>query len=117
MQRVMMKSKIHRVTVTESNLHYEGSITIDELLMEKADIISYEQVDIYNITTGERFTTYVIKGQRNSGTICINGAAAHKAKKGDMIIIVGYGCFDEKDLVSFKPKKVYVDSQNRIKDK
>jgi aspartate 1-decarboxylase len=115
MQRAMMKSKIHRATVTESNLHYEGSITIDQELLEKAHILPYEQVDIYNITSGERFTTYAITGERNSGVICINGAAAHKAKKGDMIIIVTYGYFEEKDLASFLPQKVYVDGQNKIK--
>ncbi|MCX7856545.1 MAG: aspartate 1-decarboxylase [Deltaproteobacteria bacterium] len=113
MMRVMMKSKIHRARVTDSNLDYEGSITIDEILMEEANIIPYEQVDVYNITNGERFTTYAIKGERNSGTICINGAAAHKAKKGDLIIIVSYAAYEEKELVSFEPKKVYVDEKNR----
>jgi len=115
MLRRMMKSKIHRATVTDSNLQYEGSITIDEKLMEMADIIPYEQVDIYNVTSGERFHTYAIKGERDSGVICINGAAAHKAKKGDIIIIVTYADFEEKDLASFEPKKVYADELNRIK--
>jgi aspartate 1-decarboxylase len=115
MYRRMMKSKIHRATVTDSNLQYEGSITIDEKLMEVADIIPYEQVDIYNVTSGERFHTYAIKGERDSGVICINGAAAHKAKKGDIIIIVTYADFEEKDLASFEPKKVYADELNRIK--
>ncbi|HPP06769.1 MAG TPA: aspartate 1-decarboxylase [Syntrophorhabdaceae bacterium] len=116
MLKVMMKSKIHRARVTESNLHYEGSITIDEALMEQADILPYEQVQIYNVTNGERFTTYAIKGERNSGIICINGAAAHKAKKDDLIIIVTYASYDEKELASFQPKKVYVDHNNRIKN-
>jgi aspartate 1-decarboxylase len=115
MQRTMMKSKIHRALVTDSNLEYEGSITIDELLLEKANIRPYEQVDIYNVTNGERFTTYAIKGERDSGVICINGAAAHKGRKGDIIIIVTYARYDEKDLISFKPAKVYVDERNRIK--
>ena len=115
MHRRMMKSKIHRATVTDSNLHYEGSITIDEKLMEMADIIPYEQVDIYNVTSGERFHTYAIKGERDSGVICINGAAAHKAKKGDIFIIVTYADFEEKELESFKPKKVYADELNKIK--
>lgn len=101
--------------MTDSNLEYEGSITIDELLLEKANILPYEQVDIYNVTNGERFTTYAIKGERDSGVICINGAAAHKGRKGDIIIIVTYARYDEKDLVSFKPVKVYVDEQNRMK--
>jgi aspartate 1-decarboxylase len=115
MQRTMMKSKIHRATVTDSNLGYEGSITIDEVLLEKANIIQYEQVDIYNVTNGERFTTYAITGERNSGTICINGAAAHKGRKGDVIIIVTYARYEQEDLVAFKPAKVYVDEHNRIK--
>jgi len=116
MHKIMMKSKIHRARVTESNLHYEGSITIDEALMEQADILPYEQVQIYNVTNGERFTTYAIKGDRDSGIICINGAAAHKAKKGDLIIIVSYAGYDEKELAMFQPKKVYVDDNNRIKN-
>ena len=115
MRRTMMKSKIHRAIVTDSNLDYEGSITIDSHLMDKANIIPYEQVDIYNVTSGERFTTYAIRGDKDSGVICINGAAAHKAKKGDMVIIVTYGTFEELELENFKPKKVYVDSANRIK--
>lgn len=115
MERRMMKSKIHRATVTESNLDYEGSITIDSALMEKADIIPYEQVDIYNVTNGERFSTYAIKGEPNSGVICINGAAAHKGRKGDIIIIVTYGTYEENELAAFKPRKVYVDGMNRIK--
>ncbi|OPX96217.1 MAG: Aspartate 1-decarboxylase precursor [Syntrophorhabdus sp. PtaU1.Bin002] len=115
MHRTMMKSKIHRATVTDANLGYEGSITIDEELMEKANIIPYEQVDIYNVTGGERFTTYAIKGDRNSGVICINGAAAHKARKGDIVIIVTYARFEEKELASFEPQKVYVNESNKIK--
>jgi aspartate 1-decarboxylase len=115
MERRMMKSKIHRATVTESNLEYEGSITIDDALMAKANILPYEQVDIYNVTNGERFTTYAIKGEENSGVICINGAAAHKGRKGDIIIIVTYGNYSENELSAFEPKKVYVDTLNRIK--
>jgi aspartate 1-decarboxylase len=116
MFRTMMKSKIHRARVTDSNLDYEGSITIDETLMEAAEIIPYEQVQIYNVTNGERFTTYAIKGERNSGVICINGAAAHKARKNDIIIIATYGTYEEKELATFKPKKVYADDSNRIKE-
>ena len=116
MFRTMMKSKIHRARVTESNLDYEGSITIDQTLMEAAEIIPYEQVQIYNVTNGERFTTYAITGERNSGVICINGAAAHKAKKGDIVIIATYATYDETELATFKPKKVYSDENNRIKE-
>ncbi len=110
-----MKSKIHRARVTDSNLGYEGSITIDQSLMEMANIVPYEQVDIYNVTNGERFTTYAIRGDRGSGTICINGAAAHKARKDDIIIIVTYGDYAENELTAFEPKRVYVDEMNRIK--
>jgi len=110
----MMKSKIHRARVTESNLQYQGSITIDAELMEKADIVEYEQVDVYNVTNGERFTTYAIKGQRGSGVVCLNGAAAHKGKKGDIVIIVSYGIFSEAELKDHRPLKVYVDEHNRI---
>ena len=115
MKRTMMKGKIHRATVTDSNLDYEGSITIDSHLMDNANIIPYEQVDIYNVTSGDRFTTYAIRGDKNSGVICINGAAAHKARKGDIIIIATYASFEEKELEKFKPSKVYVDGANRIK--
>lgn len=116
MERRMMKSKIHRAMVTESNLDYEGSITIDSRLMEKANILPYEQVDIYNVTSGDRFSTYAIKGEKDSGVICINGAAAHKARKGDIVIIVTYANFAENELQNFKPSKVYVDNKNKIKD-
>jgi aspartate 1-decarboxylase len=116
MLRTMMKAKIHRATVTDSNLDYQGSITIDEALLELTGIIPYEQVDIYNITNGERFTTYAITAPRNSGTICINGAAAHKAKKGDLVIIVSYGIFQDSELQGFKPKVVFVDGENRPKE-
>jgi len=116
MFKTMMKSKIHRARVTEGNLQYEGSITIDEALMEQAEIIPYEQVQIYNVTNGERFTTYAIKGERDSGVICVNGAAAHKARKDDIIIIATYASYDEKELAAFEPKKVYVDEQNRPKN-
>jgi aspartate 1-decarboxylase len=115
MLRIMMKAKIHRARVTDSNLDYQGSVTIDEELLERAAIIPYEQVDIYNITNGERFTTYAIVGPRNSGAICINGAAAHKARKGDLVIIVSYGMFQENELVGFKPKLVFVDGNNKPK--
>jgi len=115
MFKTMMKSKIHRARVTEGNLQYEGSITIDEALMEQAEIIPYEQVQIYNVTNGERFTTYAIKGERDSGVMCVNGAAAHKARKDDIIIIATYASYDEKELAVFEPKKVYVDELNRSK--
>ena len=99
MQRIMLKSKLHRVQVTHSELEYEGSCAIDETLLEAAQIREYEQIAIYNITNGERFTTYAIKAQRNSGVISINGAAAHKANPGDLIIIATYANYSELRLL------------------
>lgn len=113
MQRKLMKGKIHRATVTEANLHYNGSISIDADLMEAADIVEFEHVDIWNITNGNRFSTYTIEGERGSGTICINGAAAHKAQEGDLIIIASYAWMDEEEAYSHKPKVVLVDENNR----
>ncbi len=114
MQRIMLKAKIHRARVTDANLDYEGSITIDEELMEAADILPYEQVHIYNVTNGNRFETYALKGTRGSGVICINGAAAHKATAGDLIIIASYGMLNEEEYAHHRPKLVYVDEANRI---
>lgn len=113
----MLKSKIHRVTVTDANLDYEGSITIDEALMKAADIIPFEQVRIYNISNGNRFETYAIKGERGSGTICLNGAAARKAHRGDLLIIATYVSVNEEELKGFSPKLVLVDEKNRIASK
>ena len=110
----MLKSKLHRVRVTHSELNYEGSCAIDDALLDAADIREYQQIDIYNITNGERFTTYVIRAQRNSGTISINGAAAHKANPGDLVIIASYAAYTELELERFKPLLVYVDADNRI---
>ncbi len=115
MQRFMLKSKIHRATVTDADLHYEGSISIDEKLLEEADIAPYEKVAIYDVDNGERFTTYAIKGKRNSGTICLNGAAARKVAKGDLIIIATYVLVDDKASKNWKPKCVFVDGKNKIK--
>ena len=103
----VLKSKIHRVTVTEANLDYIGSITIDEALMESANLIENEQVDIYNITNGERFHTYVIKGERGSGIIGINGAAAHKAHVGDLLIIASYAQMDFEEAKGWHPSVVF----------
>jgi aspartate 1-decarboxylase len=111
----MLKSKIHRATVTDADLHYEGSISIDEKLMEEANIVPYEQVAIYDVDNGERFTTYAIIGKRNSGTICLNGAAARKVAKGDLIIIATYVHVEEKETKNWKPKCVFVDGKNKVK--
>jgi aspartate 1-decarboxylase len=115
MQRHMLKSKLHRATVTDADLHYEGSITIDENLMKTANIIPYEKVAIYNVSNGERFTTYAIKGKRNSGVICLNGAAARRASRNDIIIIATYVLVDEAETKNWTPKCVLLDEKNKIK--
>lgn len=115
MQRFMLKSKLHRAKVTDADLNYEGSISIDENLLEAANIIPYEKVAIYNINNGERFTTYAIKGQRGSGMICLNGAAARKASKGDLVIIATYVVADEAELKDWSPKCVLLNEHNQIK--
>jgi aspartate 1-decarboxylase len=111
--RTMLRGKIHRATVTGADLHYEGSVTIDVDLLERADILPYEQVDIWNVTNGERFTTYALAGQRGSGVVCINGAAAHKASKGDLVIIAAFAGVPEAEARTWKPQCVFVDSRNR----
>ena len=110
----MLKSKLHRVTVTHSELEYEGSCAIDINLLRASDIKEYEQISIYNITNGERFTTYAISAETNSGIISINGAAAHKANPGDILIIATYADYSELELNSYKPLLVYVDKQNKV---
>ena len=115
MQRTLLKSKLHRVRVTASELEYEGSCAIDELLLEAADIREYEQIEIYNVNNGERFATYAIRGQRGSGMISVNGAAARKAAMGDVLIIATYAVYTEMEVAQHEPKLVYVDDKNRIK--
>ncbi len=117
MQRTMLQAKIHRVRVTHSELHYEGSCAIDDALLDASGIREYQQIDIYNVTNGERFTTYAIRAQRNSGIISINGAAAHKAHPGDIIIIAAYAAYNELELQKYHPALVYVDEANRIREK
>jgi aspartate 1-decarboxylase len=114
MIRMMAKSKIHRATVTDANLNYVGSITIDKKLMAAADILPYEQVQVVNVNNGARFETYVIEGEEGSGVICLNGAAARLACPGDIVIIIAYGGFDEQELKTFAPKIVHVDGENKI---
>lgn len=116
MQRTMLKSKIHRATVTHAELHYEGSCAIDENLLDAADIREYQQIDIYNVSNGERFTTYAIRAERGSGTISINGAAARRAMVGDLVIIAAYAAYTEVELEKYEPRLVFVDSHNRIKE-
>jgi aspartate 1-decarboxylase len=115
MQRFMLKSKLHRAVVTDADLHYEGSITIDEKLMSAADILPHEKVNIYNVSNGERFSTYAIKGAPDSGVICLNGAAAWKAKKGDIIIIASYAVIDETDVKKWHPQCILLNDKNKIK--
>nr|HID58569.1 aspartate 1-decarboxylase [Desulfobacterales bacterium] len=115
MLRTFLKSKIHRATITGSDLHYEGSLTIDIDLMRAANILPHEMVHVYNISNGERFTTYALEGASGSGIICLNGAAARKGQKGDLIIITTYALLDEKEIPGFKPLMIYVDNQNKIK--
>ncbi|MHB0989663.1 MAG: aspartate 1-decarboxylase [Burkholderiales bacterium] len=117
MQRTMLKSKLHRVRVTQSELHYEGSCAIDDTLLEAADIREYQQIDIYNVSNGERFSTYAIRAQRDSGIISVNGAAAHKASPDDILIIAAFASYDESELGNYAPQLVYVDEMNRIKDR
>jgi aspartate 1-decarboxylase len=117
MQRTMLKSKLHRVTCTASELHYEGSCAIDQDLLDAADIKEFQQIEIYNVNNGERFSTYAIAAQRGSGTISVNGAAAHKARRGDLLIIASYATYTEAELKKHEPDLVYVDANNAIKSK
>ncbi len=112
--RIMLRSKIHRARVTNLNIDYEGSITIDQKLMEAADILPYEQVQVLNLNNGARFSTYAIEGARGSGEICLNGAAARLAAKGDSIIILSYCQVEDDQAHHFIPKLVYVDAKNTI---
>jgi aspartate 1-decarboxylase len=114
MHRTLLKSKIHRVTVTDANVEYEGSITVDRDLMDAADFHHYEQVHIFNVSNGSRFVTYVIEGERGSGDICVNGAAAHLAGKEDCLIVASFASYSESECKAHVPKLVYVDGGNRI---
>jgi len=116
MLRVMMKSKIHRATVTQADLNYEGSLTIAAELMQAADILPYEMVHVYNISNGERFETYAIEGEAGSGVICLNGAAARKGAPGDLIIITTYATYEAAELRDHHPKVILVDRHNRLKE-
>lgn len=113
MQRTMCKSKIHRATVTDADLNYEGSITIDSALMAAADIREYEQVQVVNVNNGTRFETYAIPGDSGSGAIVVNGAAARLVHRGDLVIIMSFAAYDEAELGNFSPRVVFVDGANR----
>ncbi|MEN4904327.1 aspartate 1-decarboxylase [Luteimonas sp. TWI1416] len=114
MQLTLLKAKIHRASVTHAELHYEGSCAIDGHLLDLSGIREYERIEIYNINNGERFATYAIRAEAGSGIISVNGAAAHKAGVGDLVIICAYGALDEAQVANFKPTLVYVDRQNRM---
>jgi len=116
LQRPIMISKIHRATVTQADLHYVGSITIDATLMEAADLIPGQQVDVVDVTNGSRLTTYAIPGEADSGVICINGAAAHLIHSGDMVIVIAYGLIGTEEALRFEPHVVFVDADNRIEE-
>jgi aspartate 1-decarboxylase len=113
MQRHLMKSKIHRATITSADLHYEGSLTVDEDLLDAADLLKYEEVQIVNVNNGARFSTYVIPGPRGSGVIQLNGAAARLGMPGDLVIIISYGVFEMAEAEDYVPRVVFVDGANR----
>lgn len=114
MQRTLLKSKLHRVTTTHAELNYIGSCAIDENLLEAADIREYEQIDIWNVTNGERFQTYAIRAERGSGVISVNGSAARRVQVGDILIIASFGVYEDGEIGTHAPKLVFVDGQNRI---
>ena len=113
MQRTLLKSKIHRATVSDADLHYQGSVKVDPLLMAAADLLPHERVEIYNVTNGERFATYAIPGTPGKGEIVINGAAAHKAGAGDIVILASYAVYEDAEARGHRPSLVYVDEKNR----
>jgi len=117
MHRTMLQAKIHRARVTHSELEYEGSCAIDDALLDTSGIREYQQIDIYNVTNGERFTTYAIRARRDSGIISVNGAAARKASPGDILIIAAYAGYSELELQKYQPSLVYVDERNRVRDR
>ena len=114
MLRRMCKSKIHRVTVTQADLDYEGSIAIDTDLLNAADVLPYEMVQVFDLNNGERFETYAIPAEAGTGTVCVNGAAARLVQPGDLLIVLSYTILDEKESIGHKPRVVFVDSQNKI---
>ncbi len=116
MQRMMLRAKLHRVTVTQADLHYEGSCGIDQDLLDAADMKEFERIELYNVNNGERFSTYIINAPRGSGEISLNGAAARLAQVGDHLIICTYGPMDDTEAATFKPKVLLVDDANRIKE-
>ena len=117
MQRRMLKAKIHRATVTETNLEYEGSLTIDGDLLEAADILPFEEIHVWDVTNGSRLTTYAMEGERGSGVVCVNGAGAHMIRRGDLVIVATYTTLEEKLAKTHRPSVVLVDESNRAKER
>ena len=116
MLREMLRAKVHRATVTETNVNYEGSLTLDAALMKAAGMIPYERIDVYNADSGTRFSTYLIEGEPGSGVVCVNGAAAHLARPGERIIIAAYAAFSPEEAQDHRPTVVLVDAANRVKE-
>ena len=116
MKREMLRAKVHRIRVTEANLEYEGSLTLDAELMQAGDFRVYEKVDVYNVTRGTRFTTYLIEGERGSGVCCVNGAAAHLAAADDLVIVASYATVEESEIANHRPLVVLVDAKNRLRE-
>ena len=114
MLRHLMKSKIHRATITSADLHYEGSLTVDEDLLEAADLMEYEEIQVVNVNNGARFNTYVIPGPRGSGVLQLNGAAARLGLPGDLVILIAYGAYTEQEAAHYQPRVVFVDEKNRV---
>ena len=117
MMRKMLRAKIHRATVTQANVDYEGSITIDRRLMEATDLLPNEAVCVWNVTNGHRFETYAVEGRPDSGVVCVNGAAAHLVRPGDLVIIAAFTWLEEEAARAHEPKVVFVDAQNRVREK
>ena len=116
MKREMLRAKVHRLTVTEANLDYEGSLTLDAALMDAGGFAVFEKVDVYNVSRGTRFTTYLIEGERESGVCCVNGAAAHLARAGDSVIVASYAAVEESEVEGHRPRIVLVDAKNRVRE-
>lgn len=116
MQRFMLKSKVHRVRITKKDVNYEGSLSLDTLLMEAAKLIPFERIEVYNVNNGARFSTYVIPARPGSGEVKLNGAAARLGEVGDILIVASYAVLDERELIDFRPYLVYVDDDNRIRE-
>lgn len=116
MKREMLRAKVHRVRVTEANLEYEGSLTLDVVLMEAGGFVPFERIDVYNVANGARFSTYLIEGERGSGVCCVNGAAAYHAKVGDPVIIASYATVEDSEIAAHRPKIVLVDAKNRVRE-